>query len=180
MKEIWKNIPGYEGFMVSDTQKVKKLSFSYVDSIGKIYNIPEGELKTAINKKGYQRVELSVGGCKKKAFTVHRLVMYAFKGLPPVGMDQINHIDGNKLNNHPDNLEWSNNSHNIRHAWRTGLFKPNLPASVNSPHAVLLIHSEYGVFCTILDAARESGIDRTRLANMVRNKIANTSKYILA
>lgn len=180
MKEIWKLIPGYEGFKVSNTNRVKRLPYYYEDTLGKKYNIPESELVTSVNKRGYQRVELCLGDSKKKPFTVHRIVMYAFKGVPPNGMDQINHIDGNKLNNHPDNLEWSNNSHNIKHAWATGLFKPNLPKSINSPKALIVIHKEYGHFCTILEAAKESGINRCRLSKMIKNIITNTSKYIRA
>lgn len=178
-KEIWKDIPGYAGFQVSNTNKVKRLAFEFKDSLNKHYCIPENYIVTAINRKGYQRCELCLGGGKKKSFTVHRLVMLAFKGLPPIGMTQINHIDGNKLNNHPDNLEWSNNSHNIKHAWRTGLFKPNLPKGLDSPHAVILVHSEYGCFSNLLQAEKETGISRTRLSKMIRNKIPNLTKYIL-
>src|SRR5688572_29235607 len=107
MIELWKEIPGYDGFQVTNTNKVKKLAKSYIDSIGRVVNKPEKLLTVTVNRKGYLRVELCIGDGKKKSFTLHRLIMLAFKGLPPAGMDQINHIDGNKQNNNPDNLEYS-------------------------------------------------------------------------
>lgn len=58
----------------------------------------------------------------RKHFKVHRLV--AFNYLPPPESDnhkQINHKDGNSLNNHYTNLEWSTRSQNQRHAVETGL-----------------------------------------------------------
>lgn len=178
--EIWKDIPGYPLFQVSNTNKVKHLAYSYVNAKGHTVHIPERQISTFVNKKGYSRCDLCVQGVKKKPITVHRLVMYAFKGMPPTGMDQINHKDGDKLNNDPDNLEWSNNSHNITHAWRTGLFNPILPNGVDSGRAKILVHTEYGYFCTIIEAAAELGINRSVVSKMVHNRIINKTKYVLA
>lgn len=51
---------------------------------------------------------------------VHRLLMIAFRGYDPK-RPVVNHIDGNKLNNSLDNLEWTTSSENNRHAYATGL-----------------------------------------------------------
>lgn len=178
--EIWKDVPGYPTFQVSNTNKIRHLSYSYTNAKGHVVTIPEREITTFVNPKGYQRCDLCVQGEKKKPTTVHRIVMYAFKGMPPAGFDQINHIDGNKLNNHPDNLECSNNSHNIKHAWANGLHNPNLPKSLDSPHAIIVVHKECGYFCTVIEAAAESGINRSTLSKMVKGVKENNSKYILA
>ena len=72
-------------------------------------------LKPQKNSKGYLRVMI----CGKKYF-VHRLV--AEKYIPnPNNYEQVNHIDGNKLNNNVDNLEWVTNKMNREHAVKTGL-----------------------------------------------------------
>lgn len=68
-----------------------------------------------VSPKGYRRIIVSDNGRIRTVF-VHRLVAEAFvpnqKGLP-----QVNHKDGNKLNNRPENLEWCTNEENLRHRY---------------------------------------------------------------
>lgn len=76
---------------------------------------PERKMTYQLNNRGY----LSVG-IKRKTFMVHRLIAKAF--IPnPKAKPFINHIDGNKLNNHINNLEWCTTAENNEHARRTGL-----------------------------------------------------------
>jgi hypothetical protein len=49
------------------------------------------------------------------ARSVHRAVAYAFLGKPPNKDDEVNHKDGNKLNNCPENLEWCTHNYNMKH-----------------------------------------------------------------
>lgn len=60
---------------------------------------------------GYSRVVLRKGGVAKN-FRVHRLVAIAFIDNPN-NLPQVNHIDGNKKNNHLSNLEWCDCKENI-------------------------------------------------------------------
>ena len=78
---------------------------------GRVINKHNGYiLKGRPNSKGYLRV--SIG---KKFMFIHRLV--AEKYIPnPDGKEQVNHKDGNKLNNCADNLEWVSNKENRNHA----------------------------------------------------------------
>ena len=74
-----------------------------------------------IDKKGYKRVCISDNG-SQFTLKVHRVI--AEKFIPnPENKPQVNHKDGNKLNNCVDNLEWVTNSENQLHAWSTGLNK---------------------------------------------------------
>lgn len=82
-------------------------------------------LKTTKLKSGY--VTATVIETKDsywfKPVGVHRLVAYAYLPAPLPGQVWVNHKDGNKLNNHYTNLEWTTISENIQHAFDTGLHK---------------------------------------------------------
>ena len=68
---------------------------------------------------GYQNVMLQRSGRTERRY-VHHLVAEAFICESPNGR-QINHKDGNKENNTPENLEWVTPSENIQHARKLGL-----------------------------------------------------------
>lgn len=106
--EEWKDIEWYAGlYQISNFGRVK--SFRYGE--GKI-------IKPFINN-GYYCVGLSRKDDYKKV-RVHRLVAKHF--IPnPDNKKEVNHIDGNKLNNNVSNLEWSTRSENIKHAFLNGL-----------------------------------------------------------
>jgi hypothetical protein len=71
----------------------------------------------------------------RKNYKFHRLICYAFHPIQdkPNLSDYINlyvrHIDGNKQNNHADNLEWVSSSENVKHAINTGLCSYNIPVN---------------------------------------------------
>lgn len=113
--EDWKDIKGYEGlYQVSNFGRVKSLERKS-DCDGRI--IREKILKTGVNNPGYKFVILRKDGISKNRM-IHRLVAEEFinqKG------ECINHLDGNKLNNHISNLEVCSNSKNRKHAYDNGL-----------------------------------------------------------
>ncbi len=81
---------------------------------GNVYTLNNKIKVYSLNNKGYKRITLSNQGIKK-SFSIHRLVALHF--IPnPLNLPQVNHLDGNKLNNHVSNLEWCTNKQNIRHA----------------------------------------------------------------
>lgn len=113
--EIWKNIEGFDGlYQVSNKGRVKSLNRKLAD--GRIWN--ERIMKTPLSA-GYPTVSLRLNNVYVRE-RVHRLVGKAFvEGYKPEYV--INHIDGNKLNNHYTNLEWCNHKNNLNHAFSTGL-----------------------------------------------------------
>lgn len=103
-------------------KKIADSNYS-VSPDGKIYNDNTGRLKVPAISKGYYKVDLYKDG-KRETKRIHRLVAESF--IPnPNGLPEINHKDGNRLNNSIDNLEWVNRSQNMIHAYSTGLTKPH-------------------------------------------------------
>lgn len=76
-------------------------------------------LKPQNNGIGYLYVGLCKDGIRYNK-SVHRLVAEAWIPNPEEKSD-VNHIDGNKINNHFSNLEWATHSENTQHAWKNGL-----------------------------------------------------------
>lgn len=118
--EEWKSVKGYEGYyIVSSFGNVKSVDRHIEDKLGR-FRLRRGQtLKLKKEKSGYLRATLLTGS-KRKFFFVHRLVAEAFI-TNTQSKPFVNHIDGNKTNNHVDNLEWCSNKENIQHAWDTGL-----------------------------------------------------------
>lgn len=107
MQEIWKDILGYEGkYQVSNLGNIKNLKYLNSNKT-KLMCLKK-------HNKGYKQVELSKNH-KTKTYLVHRLVAQAF--IPnPNNYPLINHKDFNKQNNNVENLEWCNQSQNMKHS----------------------------------------------------------------
>lgn len=108
MEIRWKSIDGFN-YSISDHGDLRN------DKTGKI-------LKERIDNKGYHKCDIYNGKGKPKGFLAHRLVAFAFLEPPQEGQIQVNHKDGNPLNNHYTNLEWVTAKENSEHAVKTGLF----------------------------------------------------------
>lgn len=124
MEEIWKDIPGYEGYyQASNFGRVKRLERTFTRNNGKSefakFHINERIKSIQKQTQGYSQVCLSKDG-DMKTIRLNTLIARMFVDNPEE-KPCVNHIDGNKDNNRADNLEWVTNSENILHAYRTGL-----------------------------------------------------------
>jgi hypothetical protein len=119
--EQWKAIAECNGeYYISDHGRVKSMKF------GK-----ERILKPFPNTRGYLIVFVAGKWEKQRCNLIHQLVAKTF--LPnPESKPQVNHKDGNKLNNSVTNLEWMTHQENIQHAWDTGLFEEKRKAIVRA------------------------------------------------
>lgn len=121
MQEIWKRVeiePYCDYYAVSNLGNVKS-TCRHINNGA--WTLEDKPMKQYINNHGYKYVVFSVLG-KRKYVRVHRLVATAF--VPnPNHFNQVNHIDGNKLNNNPYNLEWCSLEYNVSHAHKNGLIQ---------------------------------------------------------
>lgn len=105
MSEVWKDVIDYEGlYEVSNEGLIRRN--------GKV-------LKPQVSHRGYFLVCLSKKSHQVRK-SIHRLVAKSFKPCENPLLE-VNHIDGNKLNNNISNLEWVTKSENLAHAYKIGL-----------------------------------------------------------
>lgn len=107
MNEVWKDVPGYEGrYQVSDLGRVKSLPNQQRKT--------EAVMKLAVKSNGYVSVCLTdahKGSRRQRDHWVHSLVLEAFVGFCPSGMECC-HGDGNRSNNRLGNLRWGTKKSN--------------------------------------------------------------------
>ena len=161
MIEEWKDVQGYEGlYEISNTGKVKSL-------------IKGRLLKPANHVKGYLFTTLTKDG-KHRRFYIHRLVASAFLDNKEK-KSEVNHIDGNKKNNHVDNLEWCSGIENKEHAYRIGK-RPTMaqvPVEMFSDSGTLL-----NAFPSMNEASRVTGIHCGRISNCCSGKCKHAGGYV--
>lgn len=129
MREEWRKIPDWP-YEVSDHGRVRRSWAGPSTTAGRV-------LKTPVDSStGYPQVRLSNGSRDSaRTFRVHRLVALVFLGPCPAGK-VVNHQNGDKTDNRPDNLEYVSQPDNVAHALESGI-KPDVPAGPQNPNAKL-------------------------------------------
>lgn len=111
--EVWKYYDvGFEstGLLVSSHGNTKNGDFK--------------DRKQGDNGAGYRNLSVTKVGQKcNKMFYVHRIVAELFVNKSCISKKQVNHIDGDKYNNHHSNLEWVSAKENIKHMHENGFSK---------------------------------------------------------
>ncbi len=116
IQEVWRPVKDYEGiYEVSNLGKVKSIDrvIEYNSGLCKSRNQKGTYTYLAVGRNGYHSASLWKNN-KEMRFSVHRLVAQAFIENPE-NKKQVNHKDGNKINNHVSNLEWMTASENGKH-----------------------------------------------------------------
>ncbi len=129
----------------------------YISEDGKIFRDGK-ELSTSLTNKGYKSFRGTINGIRKH-ISIHRGVAILYVPNPDNKL-QVNHIDGDKLNNHYTNLEWITNQENRNHAIENGLHCVgiDMPNSIFTENDIKYIRENYKY--------RDSQFGTTGLAKM--------------
>lgn len=158
----WRDIVG-GNYSVTRCGRVR--SNDHLDRFRRIVN--GRELTRDMSTTGYKRVAVRHNGQTKQY--VQWLVAEAFIGPRPPGL-HINHIDGNKLNNHASNLEYVTHAENMRHAKRMGLTPTVTVNAKLNPNLVRQIRESLKTAPNTVVVARRFGVSRTAISNIAAGK----------
>lgn len=156
---VWKDIPGFEGLYECSNE-------------GLVRSVETKKLKgQSLNNSGYLRVELFKKNKRTRLF-VHRVVAELFvPNSNTKNFNVVNHINGDKVCNKPENLEWTNKSGNQVHAVRLGLTKtlPKRPGELNNQsklttNDILLIREKRNKGVKLKDLAQEFGVTESNIS----------------
>lgn len=151
-------IKGFEHYLISES--------------GEVINTKSGRaVKPSLNENGYWYVSLWKDN-KGKTCSLHRLVAESF--IPnPDNKPFVNHIDANRANPHKDNLEWCNQSENIKHAYNIGNHSQKKHFSMEELDWLL---SEFLKDKTMTKLAKKMGVGLSRLTINLRNRAIKTNQ----
>jgi len=172
--EEWKSISGYEGYYeVSNLGRVRSIERLVPHARYGTTKQQSKILRPAIDD-GYFKVALSKDRTLR-SMRVHRLVAAAFVDNPN-DYTEVNHKDGDKLNNQVSNLEWCTRSQNVKHAFDNNLLQAMRGVkngnSKLSESDVLAIRSEYKYGkITLISLANKFGCSKRNVLDIVHKRI---------
>jgi len=172
MEEIWKAVPGYEGvYEVSNFGRVRGLDRIIMRKDGTPYKKQPGKiLSAAIDRINRKHVDFYVRR-ERKSFYVHYLVLLAFVGPRPDGMDCC-HNDGNPLNNRLENLRYDTRSGNFKDKLEHGTHNrgENSPVSKLTEDQVHSIREMAKNGISLSDIGQNMKVSRCHVRDIVARK----------
>ena len=162
--EIWKIVDlgvNSSGLLISSHGNIKNHSFK--------------DRKIGDNGAGYKFAPIHVLKEKRQvSHYIHRLVAKHFLNAPETHKTQVNHKDGDKSNNHVDNLEWVCPKENIQHSHKVGLSKGRTEygTTVTLPDEVIMnayLAVKIGML-GIRESADKFGMPRTTLSSIMNKR----------
>ena len=164
MEEIWKEIPGWEGFYeASNLGNVRSLPRIIMRPNGRPLTVKGRVLKQATNRNGYKAVVLCRHGIMK-TIKVHRLIAAAFIQ-NPLEHSIVNHKNEVKSDNRADNLEWCTYTYNMKYGTAPSRRSRSLSTAMkNNPNhsrPVIMMDLNGKItqeFPSLMEAQRQTGI----------------------
>ena len=165
MKEVWKDVPGYEGLYQASI-------YGYVKSVDRV--VPKGKkhvltpirgrvISPWIDRTGYLKVEMFKNGkCHKEK--LHQIIARTF--IPnPQNKETVNHKDENPLNNTVQNLEWMTNKENVNYGTRIQRDREEFGTRVKR----IAPNKNEDFYFTLHDAEAKTGIPRQSISYAIKH-----------
>ena len=168
-----KEIPGFEDYFIDNDGNVFSNKLITKSKIKRNFK----QLKTKMFN-GYKIIGLVKDGSRNSYF-VHRLVALTFLGEPSSPDLVVNHKDGNRLNNTPDNLEWITQRENMQHYWtclatdrlnkkeENRLKKLKLKEEKELNHKIICIETGE-IFDSQVNAAERYGVSKMAISKAIK------------
>lgn len=178
--EIWKQIEGYKPiYQVSNLGRVRSLERITNDN-GGLFHRKERFLKLNTNPLGYVIIYLYDIKGKKRTIPLHQIVAKTF--IPnPENKPEIDHIDGNKLNNSTYNLRWVTHKENCSNPLTSKKQKDFIGEKAKHRKSICAYTLE-GIFIgkwpTITMAAKETGTCRHSISSAAKGKYKSSNNLI--
>jgi|SRR5690554_810142 len=176
MKEIWKDIPGFEGYyQASSLGRIKSVKRSVErrnNHKNGIWVYKSKIIKPRLSTWGYYQVSLYTEHGRNQPF-VHRIIAFTFIENPR-NKPQVNHKNGIKTDNRIENLEWCTHSENNKHAYDAGLKKGITKRKYKlSDENVLYIRKNKNI--TGKELAKKFNVSESAISNI---RLRKAKKYI--
>lgn len=173
--EIWKEIKGYEElYKVSNLGNVKSINHFRVNGFSG-YMQKGRILKFSKDRCGYLLVRLSKNGVAK-TYRLHRIVALTFID-NPLNKKTVNHINGNKLDNRVENLEWATQKEQIEHQHKV----LNIPYSdckfCHEANKKKVIRNDGKIYNSISEAKEDLGKKHAHITEVCQGKKKSTYGY---
>lgn len=136
-----------------------------------LYRLIDGKfhrLSEFVDNVGYYQTVFTING-KRKHVRIHRVIAETL--IPnPLNLPQVNHKDGNKLNNEPSNLEWCTNSYNTKDGYEKGCYY-----SKKRSHKVRVTFKDgrIRIYKSIRECAEKLGLNRKTITSVLKGNKKN-------
>jgi len=158
-EEKWSKIKDHEDYKISN--------------FGNVYSTKTNKLMSCNSiRSGYRSVCFNKNN-KSHSYKIHRLVALHFIPNNDQTKDNVNHKDGNKFNNHIDNLEWTTTGENTSHGYETGLNR----LTTRRVHQLDMDGNIIATFDSLKDAATQSGISDAGIVKVCRGSRQTAGEY---